>query len=297
MTDTSLLERTPGTPPGPDTPGSPQRRLQDARPSWLPLRRHEDGIYQFWDELADFGSDKTNQALTHCLRTISGWIGAQAAFWVGAVRMAGIDNEPRDPFSGWRLGRVEILKTERVNAEFLHSMQNLRTEDLGDTTRAVVSGAGQFRTYSLGTGVVDMEAFRKTAYYEHFYRRPGIADRIWVIFPINVDSESYFVFDTYDAGRSFNARELYLATEALRGIKWFHRKQLLSHGLGISDAPLAPAERRILPPLLSGATEKLIAEQLNLTQGTVHQYVTGLYRKFGVRGRAEFMALWLRGSL
>ena len=232
------------------------------------------------------------------MRTISGWIGAQAAFWVGAVRMAGGDDgELNDPFFGWRLGRVEILDTPDTSPEFLRTMHNLRTEDLGDTTRAVLSGAGAFRTHSLGTGVVDMEAFRTTRYYEHFYRTPGIADRIWVIFPINVDSESYFVFDTYEAGRHFSARELYLATEALRGIKWFHRAQLLSHGLGISREPLSPAERRIIPKMLTGATEKAIADQCGLTQGTVHQYITALYRKFGVRGRSEFMALWLRGRL
>lgn len=274
-----------------------RRRQQDARPRSLPLRRHDDNIYQFWDELADFGSDETSLALKHAMRTIGEWIGAQAAFWVGAVRMAGDGDELNDPFSGWRLGRVEILDTPHTSPEFLRTMQNLRTEDLGDTTRAVLAEAGTFRTYSLGTGVVDMEAFKKTRYYEYFYRAPGIADRVWVIFPINVDSESYFVFDTYEPGRQFSARELYLATEALRGIKWFHREQLLSHGLGISREPLSPAERRILLKVLTGATEKAIADQLSLTQGTVHQYITGLYRKFGVRGRSEFMALWLRGRL
>jgi len=140
-----------------------------------------------------------------------------------------------------------------------------------------------------------METFRQTEHYDLFYRQPGISDRMWVVFPVNGDAESYFVFDAYDDGRRFSTQELYMAAEALRGIKWFHRLQLLSHGLGICDAPLTQPERRILPELLSGASEKVIAHRLNLTQGTVHQYVTSVYRKFGVRGRAEFMALWLRG--
>lgn len=278
-------------------PASRQRRRLHSGSDTAPLRRHDDDVYRLWDELADFPSGETNEALAHCMRTISGWIGAQAAFWVGAVRMAGMDSAVTDLFSGWRIGRVELLSSELASPEFLQSMRDIRTEDLGDTTRAVVSGAGRFRVYSLGTGVVDLETFQKTRHYDYFFRQPGITDRIWVVFPVNVDAESYFVFDTYDEGRSFNTRELYLVAETLRGIKWFHRQQLLSHGLGISDAPLAPAERRILPELLSGATEKAIAEKHGLSQGTVHQYITSIYRKFGVRGRAEFMALWLRGRL
>lgn len=65
---------------------------------------------------------------------------------------------------------------------------------------------------------------------------------------------------------------------------------------GISEVPLTPAEQRLLPELLTGDSEKVIAERLSLTPGTAHQYAVGLYRKFGVRGRIEFMALWLRGQ-
>jgi DNA-binding NarL/FixJ family response regulator len=86
-----------------------------------------------------------------------------------------------------------------------------------------------------------------------------------------------------------------LVAQALRGIKWFHRQLLLGHGFGASEKPITVAERRIIKGLLSGATEKVIAEEANLTCGTVHQYATRIYRKFGVNGRAEFMALWLGG--
>lgn len=277
--------------------GRPQRRGQDSRPESTPLRRHEDNIYRLWDELADFGSDATNEALMHCMHTICGWIGAQNACWIGAVRIAAKGEAASDPASGWRIGRVIPLNAELVKLEHLQaSRQPPHAFDPGDAAAAVISGAGQFRIYSLGTGGADLEAFAETEYYDRFYRQPGVSDRIWVAFPINVDAESYFVFDTYEEERRFGRHELYMAAETLRGIKWFHRQQLLSHGLHINDAPLTQAERRVLAGLLSGASEKVIAHRLNLTQGTVHQYVTSVYRKFGVRGRAEFMALWLRGG-
>lgn len=272
------------------------RRQQDARPQAAPLRCHEDCIYRLWDELADFGPDAAGEALLHCMRTLCAWIGADNAYWIGAVRLGARDVVASDPVDGWRIGRIDALNPERGLHEHLQtSRERPGAFNPSATTRAVVSGAGRFRSYSLGTGIVDLERFRETEHYDQFYRRPGIADRMWVVFPVNVDAESCFVFDACGADRQFSTGQLHMATAALRGIKWFHRQQLLSHGLGICDAPLTQAERRILPELLSGASEKVIAHRLGLSQGTAHQYITGVYRKFGVRGRAEFMALWLRG--
>ena len=47
----------------------------------------------------------------------------------------------------------------------------------------------------------------------------------------------------------------------MRGLRWFHRQQLLSHGLLIANAALTPAERRVLLALLDGHTEKQIAQR------------------------------------
>lgn len=58
--------------------------------------------------------------------------------------------------------------------------------------------------------------------------------------------------------------------------------------------PLAPREREILALLLTEATEKQIADQLGLAFSTTHSYITAIFRKFGVRGRAGLMSLWLQ---
>jgi PAS domain S-box-containing protein len=57
---------------------------------------------------------------------------------------------------------------------------------------------------------------------------------------------------------------------------------------------LAPYERKVLELLLTEATEKQIAERLGLAVSTTHSYVTGIFRKYGVRGRAGLMSLWLK---
>ncbi|WP_316670727.1 LuxR family transcriptional regulator [Ralstonia chuxiongensis] len=60
------------------------------------------------------------------------------------------------------------------------------------------------------------------------------------------------------------------------------------------QARLAPHESRVLQLLLTEAAEKQIAEQLGLAVSTTHSYITNVYRKFGVRGRAGLMSLWLK---
>ncbi|WP_144113186.1 PAS domain S-box protein [Paraburkholderia sp. BCC1886] len=59
-------------------------------------------------------------------------------------------------------------------------------------------------------------------------------------------------------------------------------------------AVLAPYERKVLELLLTEATEKQIAERLGLAVSTTHSYITTIFRKYSVRGRAGLMSLWLR---
>ncbi len=59
---------------------------------------------------------------------------------------------------------------------------------------------------------------------------------------------------------------------------------------------LSPRLRQTLACLLEGATEKGAAARLGVSRSTLHQYVKGLYRHFGVSSRAELMAYFLRQS-
>lgn len=257
----------------------------------------DDDTFRLWDELSNIKHSRIDEGLTHCLQTICNWIGAQNAFWIGAVRISDGNKASTDLLNGWRVGGIQILNSQYTSTESVQKgIKNLDTGEPGITTRVLAESAGHFRAYSLGTGIVDIEAFKQTPHYDYFYRKPNIVDRIWVVFPVNVDAESYFVFDRISKTPShFTSDEIRLTAKALRGIKWFHRLLLLSRGLGIGNTPLTPAERRVLPHLLAGSSEKVIADKLKLTQGTVHQYVTSMYRKLGVRGRTQFMALWLQG--
>src|SRR5262249_46453694 len=66
---------------------------------------------------------------------------------------------------------------------------------------------------------------------------------------------------------------------------------------GVEESPpLSPRLRQTLTALLEGDSEKQTALRLGLSVNTVHEYVTALYRLFGVCSRAELLARFLRRS-
>jgi DNA-binding CsgD family transcriptional regulator len=57
---------------------------------------------------------------------------------------------------------------------------------------------------------------------------------------------------------------------------------------------LSPRLRQTLVCVLQGDSEKQVAARLGLSLSTTHQYITALYRIFGVRSRSELLAHVLR---
>jgi DNA-binding NarL/FixJ family response regulator len=75
-----------------------------------------------------------------------------------------------------------------------------------------------------------------------------------------------------------------------------------SRGRGVGGRSLAMLDqlglsarmRQTLEGLLAGEAEKQIAYRLRLSRHTVHVYVKGLYRHFGVSSRGELLARFVR---
>ena len=247
-------------------------------------------IHVFWDELADFGAHETDAALVHAMRVLSDLVGAQHAFWLGAVRV-GTD---RDPLGGWRIRGVRRMneptpEDDKVSKLSRHSLDSGRSDAV---TLAQVREAGVFRARLLRE--LAPPGFFATADYDVLYRARDIHDAIYVVFPVNEDAESYFGW--YRVGQETSPFVPYdrdLLAYALRAIKWFQRRVMLHHGLLIAKAPLTPMERRLVSLLLTERVEKEIAHELALTLATAHTYITDLFRKFGVSGRSGLTALWL----
>ena len=79
----------------------------------------------------------------------------------------------------------------------------------------------------------------------------------------------------------------------------FHREliPLVGRQLASSGDPtvseLSPRLRQTLELLLQGRSEKDVSHELGLSRATVHEYVTAVYRHFGVHSRSELLARWI----
>ena len=266
----------------------------------IKLSQHLDKVLDLWDQLHGLGVYEADAGAMLCMERICTWLDAQDASWLGIAHVLKGPGQARaDKLFGWRIRAILPLNLRyRDSPQKEPAVKQTRTDEHpGAANMALMKGVGLFRAYTLQSGeLVDVSTFQQTDHYELYYRKQGVCDRIWVAFPVNADAESVFCFDRIGHARHFGKDDLQLAAFSLRGIKWFHHQLLLNHGLGLCLDPLTAPERRVIQGLLAGATERTIASKLNLSQGTVHQYATRVYRKFGVRGRSEFAALWLCGS-
>jgi DNA-binding CsgD family transcriptional regulator len=258
--------------------------------------RHE-GIHEIWDRLSDFPHSELNQALAYLFESTAALIGADDGFWLGTVRVTDGPAAETDHGNGWRMRATEFWRPNTAaklrNAIFKRSQDYKGDITVGHTSERLCREAGVFRVHRMHDGWINFAAFSQTEHYDVFYREPRVDDRIWIVFPLNADTESYFCFDKIATASRFSVEDVTRATHVFRGIRWFHRQLLLSHGLPIASMGITAAERRVVQLLLSGSAEKEIATTLGTSFGTIHDHVAQLYRKFGVRSRAELMALWM----
>ena len=247
-------------------------------------------IHTMWDELADFDAARADEALTYLMTSLCRIADAQNAIWIGAVRVDGYLAE--DPARGWRPRAMRFLHaSQALDGSAKKQVKDLDEGSIDETTVRNIALAGRFRVNRL----VDLvpESWFDSAYYKTYYRDAGHVDAIWAGAPINEDAECYFgVFRDGNHPR-FTPEERDLVAYALRGLKWFYRRQMLSHGLMVAASPLTATEREVIGSLLTGLSEKQIAAARNQSPHTTHEYISSIYRKFGVGNRAALMALWL----
>jgi len=245
---------------------------------------HAERIHALWDELSDFDLSQSEAAASHLMQTLVALAGVENAAWAGAVRVGG----PDDPLFGWRVAPVKTTEPGLdPNEARFNVTEAWDGRDIDPCYLVPMRKVGAFRTYSLRRDLPP--AWFASSFYRRHYGSAGIYDAVFVGFPLNADCESHFGF--YAAQPVADAT-IELLAYALRGIKWFHRQLLMSHGLLLASAPLTPTEHKVLQLLLTEATEKRIAHRLGLAESTTHQHVVAIFRKFGVHSRAGLMSLW-----
>jgi DNA-binding CsgD family transcriptional regulator len=267
--------------------------MPDHAPQQPPTAWSEQSVHEVWDKLADFDASRTGEALLFLLQRLKEIGNADDAVWIGVVRMAHGAAARKDHQRGWR-GRVVVhLEWTELKRAVVAAAMKAQERDGGvPSSIEMAKSAGAFRTLTLRE-LHDMDTFVRTEHYKTCFVPFGITDRMWSVFPVNEDCEVAFILDRVGRRPRFNAREKQMVSAVLRPLAWFHRTAMLAHGVNLGDARLSPRERDVCLKLLGAQPEKEIAADLGLTLATTRSYIQNIYRKFGVKGRAGLMALWL----
>jgi DNA-binding CsgD family transcriptional regulator len=147
-------------------------------------------------------------------------------------------------------------------------------------------------------------------------RRELVPDRVWYRCAsfndyrrvAGIDHQLTSIYQVSDEGaisgislhRAMRTRDF--SPREQRLLKFFHGElgRLIGRQLVSATEPspgtLSPRLRQTLACLVEGDSEKQVAARLGLSPPTVHQYVTTLYRRFGVRSRGQLLAHVLKCS-
>jgi DNA-binding CsgD family transcriptional regulator len=249
-----------------------------------------DRVHALWDGLAASEATRTEAALDRLMAGLCDLTQAWNATWIGAVRMG--QALPEDPVQGWRPRSIRHLHPHHdLDASARKQVRSLEAGRVDVSTVRNVAFAGQFRVHLLAELVP--ESWFDDDYYRTYYVGLNRLDAIWAGMPVNEDAEVYFGLYRGAGQPRFTPADRDMVAYALRPLRWFLRRQMLGHGLLVASSPLTPVERSVLQGLLTGHLEKQIADMLGQSPTTTHEYVTRLFRKYGVNNRAALMALWL----
>ncbi len=144
--------------------------------------------------------------------------------------------------------------------------------------------------------MVDVGQWRRSESYQRYHREMDMEPGVLSMFPLRVGGVRYH--HTLSVRRCVGERSF--SRRDVRVLDCLHHELAPQIGrrLAAANEPsastLPPRLQQTLQGLLDGLSEKQIAERLGISPATLHEYVTKLYRRFGVRGRNELMARWIR---
>jgi DNA-binding CsgD family transcriptional regulator len=247
-------------------------------------------IFALWDKMTMLEASDADQALRTLLGDLCDLLASKTALSTVAVRMP--DNAEHDPAGGWRPRHVlHLHPSAKARANSARAMQDFNGNTRDITIINNISYAGTWRAKRLRE-LAPPEWF-KSDYHEWLYTRMERTDAMWIGCPINADVELYIGIYRGKGQPPFVQRDCDTALFAMRGLRWFVQRYLLSLGLDLATAPLTRTERAILRRMLAGSAQKTIAAQMSQSVYTTHGHIKSIYLKFNVNNRSELMALWL----
>lgn len=131
--------------------------------------------------------------------------------------------------------------------------------------------------------------YSRAEVFDRYFRPGNVHHRLASVFPTSDRAIFLLHLHRPRGERDFSSRDRAL-------LELFHGEMgpLLGRALASATEPMPMSLprrlRQTLACLVEGDTEKQVAARLGLSHATAHQYVTALYRRFGVRSRAQLLA-------
>lgn len=249
-----------------------------------------DNIYRLWDELVDFPASQPDEALRHLLSRLCEIFECQNALFAVVVKLP-VPPEG-DLLNGWRPRLHRALAPRPALTASLDARVARLMKSESDTASIISSAGNEPFLIRLLFESLPGQWF-KGEYYKRHYLDVGHADQLSARCAINDDIRTHLFLYRGSKEPRFTPDIKTPFSMAIRGLKWFLYRFVLSHGIHVASAQLTPAERSVLLALLGSETEKQIAESMGKSQNTVHIHVKSIYHKFGIRNRPALTALWL----
>jgi DNA-binding CsgD family transcriptional regulator len=93
----------------------------------------------------------------------------------------------------------------------------------------------------------------------------------------------------------YTPRDAAIVDLVFQQVPWIHNEALKAPALS-NVFELSPRERQVMLHLLGGDTRKQVAAKLRLSEHTVADYLKVIYRKLGIKSRAELFAKFIHGG-
>lgn len=177
-----------------------------------------------------------------------------------------------------------------IQGDYLQLAQKYGIDPLA---KLAISHAGKTRVFR------NIHALSESEWSEHWIKKEfldkhGIEDRIVGVFNVDSQAESYLLIDRPTGSEPYNQDDEKILYQILQEFPRLHYILLLERGLTKqAQRPLSPRQRELVKLMLSPLSEKEIASEMKISQGTVHNYIKDLYTNFNVKSRLELIQLWL----
>lgn len=230
-------------------------------------------------------------------RLVAHELKANQVTWYAAYRGAfGKKLWYSEMMEGWKV--IDIIfplgfDRDLADAKKEYYKQAKRENGVDPQVRHAVANSGTSRVMLVQDAIEDEE------WQGHWQRKrlmeQGVGERMVGAFTLSPEAESYFLVDRGLEKKPFDEDDRAVLLNILLRFSRMHYWLFLERGLvAPAKKPLSPKEREIVQLLLGPKSELEMAEQLDLGKGTVHNYVSGIYKNYNVKSRYEFNQLWMQ---